>query len=163
MRRLTFVFAIALALAPAACADPLPQPQADAPPHVAFRSTPLMIETGTGAHALTVEVAETPAQRERGLMFRETMAADAGMIFDYHQDVQISMWMKNTILPLDMVFIRADGSVYGIAIGAVPYSLDLISSGEPVRSVLELNAGTVDRLGIRPGDRVRHEIFGNGP
>ncbi len=162
MRRLVVALAAAFALMSGACADSAPAPAAE-PPALEFRATPLVIETASGAHRLTVEVAETPEQRERGLMFRETMAADAGMIFDYHQDVRISMWMKNTILPLDMVFIRADGSVYGIAIGAVPHSLDLISSGEPVRAVLELNAGTVERLGIKPNDSVRHEIFGNAP
>jgi len=165
MLRLAAVLMTALSLSTAACAEPAPAP-APAPEGVAkvtFRTTPLVIETAAGPQRLTVEVAETPEQRERGLMYREAMAADAGMIFNYHQDQRISMWMENTILPLDMVFIRADGTVYGIAIGAVPFSRDLISSGEPVRAVLEVNAGTVDRLGIKPGDKVRHEIFGSAP
>ncbi len=163
MLRFAAAFVVALSLTTAACADPAPAPGPEGVAEMTFRVTPLEVTTATGTHRLTVEVAETPEQRERGLMYRPTMAADAGMIFDYHRDVAISMWMKNTILPLDMVFIRADGSVYGIAIGAVPYSLDIISSGDPVRAVLALNAGTVDRLGIKAGDIVRHEIFGNAP
>ena len=167
MRRIAAAFVIALALVPAACADPAPQPASDVPvievPAVEFRTVPLVIETASGAHRLTVEVAETPEQRERGLMYRETMAADAGMIFDYHEDKQIAMWMKNTILPLDMVFISADGTVFDVVKGAVPHSLDLIPSGGKVRAVLELNAGIVDALGIRRGDKVKNEIFGNAP
>lgn len=162
MLRLAAAFVFALSLLPAACADPAPEP-ADAPPPMTFRETALVIETRSGAHPFTVEVAETPEQRERGLMFRETMAADRGMIFDYHRDVAISMWMKNTILPLDMVFISVDGTVFDVVKGAVPYSLDIIESGGMVRAVLEVNAGIVDRLDIRRGDKVRHEIFGNAP
>lgn len=163
MLRLAAAFVMALSLMPpAACAESTPEPK-DAPPPAQFRTAPLVIETKSGAHRFTVEVAETPEQRERGLMFRETMAADAGMIFDYHRDVQISMWMKNTILPLDMVFISADGTVFSVVKGAVPFSLDIISSGGLVRAALELNAGIVDELEIRPGDKVKYEIFGNAP
>ncbi len=162
MLRLAAAFVMVLSLTPAACADAAPEP-ADAPAAVDFRETPLTLETASGAHRFTAEVAETPAQRERGLMFRETMPEDHGMIFDYHHDANISMWMKNTILPLDMVFISADGTVFDVVKGAVPYSLDVISSGGMVRAVLEVNAGTVDRIGIRRGDKVRHEIFGNAP
>ncbi|MFT3808719.1 MAG: DUF192 domain-containing protein [Micropepsaceae bacterium] len=163
MLRFAAAFAAVLSLTTAACADPAPAPAPEGVTQISFRTTPLEIVTAAGPQRFTVEVAETPEQRERGLMYRETMAADAGMIFDYHRDVAISMWMKNTVLPLDMVFVRADGTVSGVATGAVPYSLDIIASGEPVRAVVELNAGTVERLGIKAGDTVRHEIFGNAP
>lgn len=162
MLRLAAAFVLAVSLMPAACADAAPEP-AEPISQITFRETPLVLETQSGVHDFTVEVAETPEQRERGLMFRETMAADHGMIFDYHRDVDISMWMKNTILPLDMLFIRADGTVFDVVKGAVPYSTDIISSGGKVRAVLELNAGTVDALQIRRGDKVKHEIFGNAP
>lgn len=162
MFRLAAAFVFALSLLPAACADALPEPK-DTPPPMTFRTAPLVIETKSGAHRFAVEVAETPEQRERGLMFRDAMAGDAGMIFDYHQDVDISMWMKNTILPLDMVFISADGTVFDVVKGAVPYSLDIIPSGGRVRAVLEVNAGIVDALEIRRGDKVKNEIFGNAP
>lgn len=162
MFRYAAALILALSLAPAACADVLPAPD-DTPPPVEFRTTPLILETANGTHAFTVEVAETPEQRARGLMFREVMSGDAGMIFDYQRDLEISMWMKNTILPLDMVFISADGTVFSVKKGAEPYSLAHISSGGKVRAVLEINAGVADMLQIAPGDRVRHEIFGNGP
>ncbi len=162
MFRTAFALLFAALLVPAACADIAP-PVDDAPPPVEFRTTPLTIATASGVHAFTVEVAETPEQRARGLMFREFMAGDAGMIFDYQRDIDVSMWMKNTILPLDMVFISNDGTVFSIVKGAEPYSLKHLSSGGKVRAVLEVNAGIADMLDIREGDRVRHEIFGNGP
>lgn len=162
MRRIAAALAVCLSLLPAACAESAPKAD-ETPPPVTFATAPLEIVTSTGTHVFTVEVAETPQQRERGLMYRTEMAPDAGMIFDYHRDLQISMWMKNTVLPLDMLFITADGSVFDVVKGAVPYSLEIIASGGPVRAVLELNAGTVDRLSIRRGDVVRYAAFGNGP
>lgn len=162
MRRIAAVFAACLTLLPVACAENAPG-AAQAAPAVNFTTQPLTILTQSGAHAFTVEVAETPEQRERGLMYRTEMAADTGMIFDYHRDVEISMWMKNTVLPLDMVFMSADGTVFDVVKGAVPYSLSIISSQGKVRAVLEVNAGTVDRLQIRRGDVVKSAIFGNTP
>jgi uncharacterized membrane protein (UPF0127 family) len=162
MRRLAVVFATCLSLFPVACAESPPATE-PTPPPVTFATEPLTIVTMSGAHAFTVEVAATPEQRERGLMYRTEMAPDAGMIFDYHHDVEISMWMKNTVLPLDMVFMSADGTVFDVVKGAVPYSLDIIASEGKVRAVLEVNAGTVDRLQIRRGDKVQNAIFGNAP
>lgn len=113
-------------------------------------------------HAFTVELAATPDQLTQGLMYRRTMPADAGMLFDFGVDKPVSMWMRNTLIPLDMLFIAADGRVVGIKQRAVPGSLDIISSPEPVRSVLEVNGGTVQRLDLAVGDRVVHPLFGGG-
>jgi hypothetical protein len=116
-----------------------------------------VIATGSAEHRFTIEVADTPDERARGLMFRETMAPDAGMLFDYGSDQRgVAFWMKNTPLPLDMIFIREDGTITQIAADTTPYSLEPIASREPVRFVLEVNAGTAARLGITPGGRLVH-------
>jgi uncharacterized protein len=106
-----------------------------------------------------VEIARSRAEQEQGLMFRESMAEDRGMLFDWGGMVEAAMWMKNTLIPLDMLFIDADGVILDIFASTVPGSLDVISAGVPVRAVLELNAGTAKRLGLKPGDRVQHPIF----
>lgn len=124
-----------------------------------FPRSRLTIETATGQHDFTVEVASTWARRAQGLQHRRTLAADAGMLFDYQESRPVSMWMKNTYLPLDMLFVDAAGRVARVAEDTEPLSLTPIPSGEPVRAVIELNAGTARRLGIRPGDRVHHPIF----
>jgi len=94
-------------------------------------------------------------------MFRQEMADDAGMLFDFGVDAEASMWMQNTFISLDMVFIEADGTVHRIARNTTPFSTDIVSSKGPVRAVLELNAGTARKLGLKSGDTVRHEMFGN--
>jgi uncharacterized membrane protein (UPF0127 family) len=132
----------------------------------AFAQQPLPVETiridtAAGPQSFRVEIAADRASQERGLMFRRSMAADAGMLFDLHRSAQIAFWMKNTELPLDMVFIRSDGTVSSIEPNAVPYSTDPIPSAEPVRAVLEINGGRAYALGIRPGDRVHAAIFDN--
>jgi uncharacterized membrane protein (UPF0127 family) len=116
----------------------------------------LAIVTDTGPRDFEVELAVTPDQRMQGLMFRRELAPDAGMLFDFGSDPdRASMWMKNTYIPLDMLFIRADGEIESIAERTVPHSLEPISSLGPVRYVLEVNGGTAARLGIRPGDRMK--------
>lgn len=123
---------------------------------------PLVIETVDGErHEFTVELAATDEHRATGLMYRQQMEADAGMIFDYGRDRRASMWMRNTYIPLDMLFIAADGTIRNIKQRTVPFSETAIRSKGKVRAVLELNAGTVSRLGIEPGDTVRHAVFGN--
>ena len=92
-------------------------------------------------------------------MFRRSLAADRGMLFDFAQVEPVSMWMKNTYLPLDMLFIRSDGTISHIAENTEPLSTRVIPSGGPVLAVLELNAGSAKRLGIKPGDRVEHPLF----
>ncbi|HXC54099.1 MAG TPA: DUF192 domain-containing protein [Rhizomicrobium sp.] len=123
----------------------------------------IRIDTAGGSKAFTVQIAADFASQERGLMFRREMAPDVGMLFDFHQEERVSFWMKNTPLPLDMLFIRADGTVSSVEPNAVPYSTDSIASAEPVRAVLEINGGRARDLGIRPGDRVHSAIFHDGP
>ena len=120
---------------------------------------PLTIASRTGRHTFQVEVMRDDAGRAQGLMFRRSMAADRGRLFDFERTEPVSMWMKNTYLPLDMLFIRADGTVARIAADTEPLSTRTISSGEPVLAVLELNAGTAARLGLHPGDKVEHPLF----
>ncbi|MCC7260567.1 MAG: DUF192 domain-containing protein [Alphaproteobacteria bacterium] len=110
-------------------------------------------------HRFTVEVATTTEQRMRGLMFRKELAADSGMLFLFDAPEIIRMWMKNTLIPLDMLFIAPDGTVVDIATDAVPHSEEIIASRAPASAVLELNAGAVMRAGIHIGDRVEHEAF----
>lgn len=124
------------------------------------RST-VTIDTPAGPVRFTVEVASDMASRMRGLMFRTKLAANAGMLFDFHDDHFQAFWMKNTILPLDMLFIRADGTISSIATHTVPYSEQPVMSQEPIRAVLEINAGRSDALGIKPGERVHNSIFRN--
>ena len=115
---------------------------------------------GQARHAFSVEVADTDAKRQRGLMFRHEMAADAGMLFHFDRVEPVSFWMKNTYLPLDMLFIAADGRIVHIHERAVPESERPIGPPQPVLAVLELLGGTAQRLGIKVGDRVEHPIFG---
>jgi uncharacterized membrane protein (UPF0127 family) len=96
-------------------------------------------------------------------MFREELAPNAGMLFDFKREQPVSFWMKNTLIPLDVFFIKADGRIVNIAKRAVPHSERSIASDEPVLGVLETNAGVADRLGIKLGDIVRHPVFGNAP
>src|SRR5262245_16423621 len=125
-----------------------------------FPTAELTIVTAGGPRKFTVELATTPAQMEQGLMFRQSLAPEAGMLFDFKTPSMASMWMKNTFIPLDMLFIDARGSIVNIAERTVPGSLDPVGAAAPARAVLELNGGTAARLGIRPGDRVLFRIFG---
>ncbi len=125
-----------------------------------FERSPLTIVAAGGRHDFTVEVARSQRQQTQGLMFRRRLAPDAGMLFIYRRVQPVSMWMRNTLIPLDMLFIAADGRIAHIAQRTVPLSLETISSGGPVAAVLELNAGTVSRLAIRTGDRVETPAFG---
>jgi uncharacterized membrane protein (UPF0127 family) len=120
---------------------------------------PLEIASKSGVHVFAVELASTPQEQATGLMFRRELPEGRGMLFDFHRDQPTSFWMKNTYIPLDMIFIRGDGRILRIAENTVPLSETLIPSGGPVRAVLEVIAGTAKRLGIAPGDRVGHPIF----
>ncbi len=120
----------------------------------------LTIVTRDGVrHDFDVEMALTPDQQVTGLMFRPTVPATGGMLFDWGSERESQMWMRNTLASLDMVFIRADGTVGAIAERTTPRSLAIIDSEGPVRATLELAAGTAERLGIRVGDRVEQRIF----
>lgn len=117
------------------------------------------IVTRTGVHVFDVEMAVTPEDRSKGLMFRKELPAGQGMLFDFEGEGPIAMWMKNTFISLDMIFIRADGRIARIAENTTPHSETTIPSGAPVKAVLEVVAGTAKRLGIATGDRVAHRIF----
>jgi hypothetical protein len=123
----------------------------------------LTIDTPSGPVHFSVEVASDSLSRTRGLMYRSAMAADAGMLFDFQDSHFRSFWMKNTILPLDMVFIRANGTISSVAPNAKPMSEDTITSVEPVRAVLEINGGRAAALHIEPGEKVHTPIFGEAP
>ena len=124
-----------------------------------FEKSKLKIKTLKGEKIFEVELAETERQHSQGLMYRRSMAANAGMLFDYGSMRHIRMWMKNTYLPLDMIFIDSKGKIINIVERTIPHSLSVISSRGRVRAVLELNSGTASRLGIIEGDRVVHSIF----
>ncbi len=127
-----------------------------------FTSEPLSIQTADGkTHHFIVELATTNRQREQGLMFRKSMAPENGMLFDFGTDREVTMWMRNTLIPLDMVFISKAGKVTHVSANAVPHSEDIISSRGPVRYVLELNGGVAKTLGIAKGDTVSSKQVGN--
>ncbi|MQX36267.1 DUF192 domain-containing protein [Roseospira navarrensis] len=114
-------------------------------------------------YPFTVEIARTRAQRARGLMYRREMAADHGMLFDFDGVRPRAFWMKNTYIPLDILFLEADGRIWSIASDTTPLSEDNIVADGPIRAALELKAGTCRLLGIEPGDDVRHPMFGDPP
>ena len=156
-----------LLLACASALTPLPIIIASAPAgawaaeDVTFDTAPLTILTTDGKrHPLTVELALDSAQRAQGLMFRQTMAADRGMLFDFGTTRRVMMWMKNTDLPLDMLFVSKEGKVETLHENAIPQSEAIIDSVVPVAYVLELNAGTIKSLRITPGARLESPQIG---
>lgn len=122
----------------------------------------LSVDAAKGAKTFQVEVVRDEKDRNRGLMFRRHMGSDHGMLFDYDPPVSIAFWMKNTYIPLDIIFIGADGRIIRIEENAKPLSLDHIPSGGPARGVLEINGGMAAKLGIGPGDLVHHALFQTG-
>ncbi len=124
--------------------------------------TPLVAVTKGGERSFSIEVADTEAEREAGLMFREDMAGDHGMLFVFEAERDVNFWMKNTPMPLDLIFVGQDGRVRAVKQGE-PQSEAIISPGEPVRFVLELKAGTAVRDGIADGDLLRHPAIGTAP
>ena len=126
---------------------------------VSFEESPLTVDAANGQFEFLVEMAVSPAQRSQGLMFRESLAEDRGMLFDFGQPQRATMWMRNTYVPLDMLFIDMHGQITQIAANTEPLSDAMIASREPVRAVLELRGGVSAKLGIKPGDRVIHPLF----
>lgn len=126
-----------------------------------MRRDTVEIVTASTTHTLDVEVAETAQQKAMGLMFRRSLPPGTGMLFPYGETREITMWMKNTYISLDMVFIKADGRVHRIAERTEPLSERIVASQGPVSAVLEIAAGEAARLGIVPGDRIVHESFAN--
>ncbi len=120
---------------------------------------PLWLETASGKHKIDVEVARTGPEKSRGLMFRTSLAQGKGMLFPYEKAANHAMWMRNTYIPLDMVFIKPDGRVHRIEVKTEPFSERIISAGGLVTGVLELAGGEAERLGLKPGDLVRHGWF----
>ncbi|MFW2831044.1 DUF192 domain-containing protein [Sphingomonas sp. ID0503] len=137
----------------AACSAGQAQPSSD-PPSAALRSARITIATATQSRAFNVELAVTPQEQARGLMYRTSLRPGHGMLFPFSPPRPASFWMKNTLIPLDLIFIRADGTIAQISPDATPQSLDLIECAEPVAAVLEIAGGEAARLGIAPGDRV---------
>ena len=121
---------------------------------------PLSIVTSGGKRDFQVEVMRTKDEQQRGMMFRRSLADDRGMLFPFAAPEVATFWMQNTYVSLDMIFIKADGTVHRIEKRAEPLSTETISSGAPVLAVLEVVAGTADRLGISPGDKVIYPLFG---
>ena len=120
---------------------------------------PLEIVTRSGVQVFSVEMATTEDEKEKGLMYRKELADGKGMLFDFSPEQQVSMWMKNTYISLDMIFIRADGRILRIAENTEPFSTRIIPSGGLAKGVLEVIAGTAKKYGIEPGDRVAHPLF----
>ena len=126
---------------------------------IAADQSTLEIVSKNGVHVFSIELAANDADRQKGLMFRKELPEGRGMLFDFKQDQDVSMWMRNTYIPLDMLFITADGRIRRIAENTTPMSERTIPSGGPVRGVLEVIGGTAKKLGIAAGDRVAHPIF----
>jgi len=128
---------------------------------LAYPHSSLVIAAGGRDLKFDVELALDEAHRSHGLMFRKKLGPYEGMLFDFFQEIPVSFWMKNTLIPLDMLFIAADGTIKHIHANAEPLNTDAIPSKFPVRAVLEISGGSAALLGIKPGDKVRHAIFGN--
>jgi uncharacterized protein len=131
-------------------------------PARAFGQDTIDIVTRSGVQAFSVELATNDDELEHGLMFRKELPEGHGMLFDFQTEQQVQFWMHDTYIPLDMIFIAADGRIVHVAENAKPMSDDLIPSVNPIRAVLEVIAGTVRKFGIAAGDRVTGSIFGKG-
>jgi uncharacterized protein len=128
-------------------------------PADAMRRENLKLLTARGEHVIEVEITETPEEKAQGLMFRTHLADDKGMLFFYDSPQEITMWMRNTYIPLDMVFVRADGVVHRIEARTEPLSEAIVSSRGNAAACLELAGGAAERLGLKPGDRIDHALF----
>jgi len=120
----------------------------------------LVLHTAKGDFGFTIEIAETDATREHGLMYRTSLAPDAGMLFDFHAEGIRQFWMQNTLIPLDMIFVAEDGTVKTIHVNARPMDTTAISSEVPVRFVLEVAGGRADEIGLKPGDKMEQPRVG---
>jgi uncharacterized membrane protein (UPF0127 family) len=155
--RTVLAFLISFGLLSCAFAAEITGPQPTLP------QMPLVLQSAKGPTRFTVEMATTWPQQEVGLMFRKSIGPNAGMLFDFVNESNQNFWMKNTLIPLDLLFIKANGTIVRIAANAKPLSTDSIPSYEPVRAVLEIAGGRAAELGLKPGDKALHAIFGNAP
>ena len=146
--------ALALAATLAACSPQSSVAVGSERSAAGLEQTELTIRSGTRTHRFMVEVARSPEEQATGLMHRQSLAPDRGMIFPYEPAQEVGFWMKNTLIPLDMIFVRADGTIARIADNTVPLSLEAVPSLEPVTAVLEIAGGRAAELGIKPGDKV---------
>lgn len=137
----------------------IPLAAANAAPRLPVET--IIIQTHGGPRTFKVEIAADEASRDYGLMHRTRLARDAGMLFDFNKTLMAAFWMKDTPLPLDMLFVRPDGTISTVAANAVPFSTAEISSAEPIRAVIEINGGLARTLGIAPGDLVKARLFKN--
>ena len=174
-RRGLSVLAGALALLAACAQQPSAQPAREPPPPAVAQPGPksasgavgeapagfeaLEAVTQQGRTRFFVEIADNDAEREKGLMFRKVVPPDRGMLFDFKTPREVAFWMKNTLIPLDIIYIRADGTVLSIARNTTPLSEAPIPSGGPILGVLELAGGRAGEIGLMPGDRIEHRIF----
>ncbi|MFP6718056.1 MAG: DUF192 domain-containing protein [Alphaproteobacteria bacterium] len=126
---------------------------------IAYENSEIWIESAAGQHHFVVEIANTHTQRQRGLMFRRELPRNTGMLFNFGKETRLAMWMKNTFIPLDMLFVNKHGTIHRIVENTTPLSLKTIPAGAPTMVVIEFNAGVTRQSGIRPGDRVIHKIF----
>lgn len=162
-RRGLLAFGVALVAAGPACAFPPKQDPAKCVGQAEITPLePLQVVTDRGTHRFRVEMAVTPRQREFGLMCRKALAADRGMLFDFQTPQPLAFWMRNTLIPLDIVYIGANGRVVSIVRNARPLDETPLPSAGPARAVLELAAGRAAQIGLLPGDRVLHRIFPGG-
>lgn len=137
---------------------------AEAPANPVLAKEPLFIDSLSGTHNFQVEMAVTPEEQSRGLMFRMDIGAEEGMLFPFDRSRQASFWMKNTFISLDMLFIARDGTIANIAAQTKPQTLESYTSGRRrVKAVLEIRGGLAKELGIKAGDTVHHKVFGNLP
>jgi uncharacterized membrane protein (UPF0127 family) len=159
------LLALAALAVPVLAQQPSPAPTAAAPtPQVVVTpgpTQPLAVVSGTQRHAFQVELADSEAERNQGLMHRPSMGRDHGMIFDLGSTTVTGFYMKNTLIALDMLFLDEHGKVVAVAANARPGSLRTVSPGFPVRAVLEINGGLAGELGIKPGDTVQYPLFHN--
>jgi uncharacterized membrane protein (UPF0127 family) len=117
----------------------------------------LVLQTATGEYSFNVQVVDTPESRAQGLMFVTELADDAGMLFDFKEERPVSFWMRNTFIPLDMIFVGADGLVRNVHVNARPHDVTSIPSDGPVQYVLEIPGGRSVEIGLQPGDRMEHD------
>lgn len=166
LQTLVLLFAVGLATPACTQTEQKETPQR-ATPNPAEAQTlpqsPLVIASGAQLHRFTVELADDDAERSTGLMHRGQMNDDHGMLFDFHTPRRVAFWMRNTFIPLDMIFIKSDGEIVSIFENVPPLNDNTVGPERPVRAVLELNAGMSKKLGLKVGDMVRHAAFNNGP